>query len=253
MEKERVWIFAIIIAFTIGVCVMLKYQQMKTGTISQSHNESVQETEMAEEKDDNPLSEESKNYFKSAGYLTIEKVERTVVEDATGNSMTSYDSYYVSDVDLRKQTDLTEDYSKALAGEKFDDTLIETIDFAKAFDVNYQNMNGWEIYKTILVENGIDGDIENTTFDEETNQLTGQKLYVVEDPGNIIGQMIQGESGEVLNQKVFYQSIETTEGISIPDYFSAVVQYQLGNQKVTKSIYLQVSVNQWEEESHEAN
>lgn len=254
MEKERVWIFAIVFAITIGVCVMLRYQQIKTGSISQSHKESENVTEAVIESDENVLTEESREYFKNARSLTIEKVERTVMEDDEGNVTTSYDTYYVSDVDCVNQSDQTEDYTKALAGEEFDETLIETVEFQKAFEVNYKNVDGWTVYENLLLKNGIDGDLEEITFDTETNQMTGQKLYVLEQPCSATDWMLQeNHNDEVLGQKVFYQTMETSDGIVIPDYFSAVVQYKAGNQKITKSLYLQVTVNNWEEESHEVD
>ena len=249
MEKERVWIFAIIIAFTIGICVMFRYQQMKTGTISQSHKETEQSTEETVEEADKCLSDESREYFKDAEHLTIEKVERTVVEDEAGNSTTNYDSYYVSDVDLVNQTDQTQDYVKALSAEEFDETLIETTEFENAFQVDYRDTDGWELYQSIIQKNGIDGNLENVSFDEDTYKLTGQQLYEMKQPGSILDSMLSEVSyDELLKQKVFYQSIEVENGIYIPDYFSAVVQYTKDKQMITKSLYIQVTVNNWEEE-----
>lgn len=254
MEKERIWIFTIIIAVTIGIIVMFRYQYMKTGTIPQLHNENEVITETEEKAEENSFSEACKSYFSNAGNLTVEKVERTVVEDGEGNFTTSYDVYVVSDIDLENQTDQTEDYTKALAEEELDESLIEKTEFQKAFDVDYKDQDGWTIYEKLFLKSGFDGDLENVTFDKETNELTGQKLYVFDQPCSVIEEMLpKDNTGEVLDQKVFYQSMETEDGVVIPEYFSAVVQYRAGDKKITKSLYLQVTVNNWEEESHEAD
>lgn len=252
MEKEKVWIFAIIIAFTIGACIAMKYHQGKLGTVKQANQEAEEIVEETSEQ--NAFSEESKQHFEDATVLTIEKVARTVVEEEDGSSTTCYETYYVSDVNLKEQTECTEDYAKALDKEEFDDTLVERIPFQEAFDMSFEEKDGWKIYGELLTKNGIDADLTKVKFDEETNQLTGQNLYILEDSNSLLEDMLFDETyDEIIDQKVFYQTMETENGITIPDYFSAIVQYRIGNQKVTKSIYLQVSVNHWEGESYEVD
>ena len=60
--------------------------------------------------------------------------------------------------------------------------------------------------------------------------------------------MLQGTRyDELLENKVFYQTTETEDGKLVPDSITAVVQYRSGDETVTKSLFLQVSINNWRE------
>ena len=53
------------------------------------------------------VTQDMKKLFDDASYVTVELVERTIIEDENGNSNTKYDRYVISDVDLKKNTDDT--------------------------------------------------------------------------------------------------------------------------------------------------
>ena len=82
--------------------------------------------EIKDEEKDKPDSKDRiekviSNYEKSLGdakYVTVEKVVRTTREDTKGNYITVYDSYLVSDVDLVKCTDSTEEFAYAVSAEE---------------------------------------------------------------------------------------------------------------------------------------
>ena len=202
-----------------------------------------------EVKDAGPLSEKSTEVFKNANYVTIEKVIRTTVDDGDGNSTTSYEEYVVSDVNLKDGKDFTSEYTEALAGEEFEEEKVIDIDFEKAYGFEYTKKSGLDLLEELLTSNGIDGDLSNVTLDEEAEQTIGQKRYVLNDECSITGKLLENEEYEqVLEKKVFYQTMTNDDGVTIPDYFSVMVQFTDGTKTVTKSMYLQVSINNWEVE-----
>lgn len=57
-------------------------------------------------------------------FISVEKAERTTVEDTDGNSTTTYQTYIVSDLNLKEQKEKTEDYMLALASKEMDDSFV---------------------------------------------------------------------------------------------------------------------------------
>lgn len=189
------------------------------------------------------------DYEKSLGnarFITVEKVVRTTTEDTEGNYSTVYDSYLVSDVDLVKCTDSTEEFAYAVSAEEYDDKLIQTVDFAEGFGFSYRGLNARGIYEALLELEGFDGDLTKVAFDKETHEMTKQNIYVLSDEGSIIERLLpEYESKDVIEQKVYFQTTKDG-GMEVPECFVAIIKYREGDKVIEKSIYLQVTVNHWE-------
>ena len=186
----------------------------------------------------------STKQFSSAKDLTVEKVERTIVEDGEGNAQTSYDTYLVSDVSLSNGTDKTDSYAKAMADGKFDEALIESVDFMEAFGTSYAGKDGEELLVDLLTENGFSADFVGLTFDKDTYELTGQNTFFLKNCA-VLEKLLESEVDEVIKKEAYVQVMEDKEGNKIPEFFSAQVQYQKGGKTITKSVYLQVTVNDY--------
>lgn len=52
---------------------------------------------------------------------------------------------------------------------------------------------------------------------------------------------------EVLDEKVSLRTIQTEDEIVIPDCLMAMIQYRMGEERYTKTMFLQVSINDLEE------
>lgn len=186
----------------------------------------------------------STEQFSDAEDLTVEKVERTIIEDGTGNAETSYDTYLVSDLSLSKGTDKTDNYAKAMADGGFDETLIESADFAEAFGTSYAGKNGQDLLNDLLLANGFNADFVGLTFDQDTYELTGQNTYLLNDC-DVLKQLLDADADEVLKSEAYVQVMEDKDGNMIPEFFSAQVQYKKDGKTITKSFYLQVTVNDY--------
>ena len=143
------------------------------------------------------------------------------------------------------------DYALAIADEGFDDKKIGTMSFVNAFDFEYQKENVWELYQKLLKTNGIDADIQNATFDAKSYEITGREIYVLNECCSIIDWMLSEEYDEILEQRVHYEMTTLKSDVDVPDNFLATVKFRSGNEIVTKTLYLQVSVNEWEVEVDE--
>lgn len=249
MTRNNVLIITIPIVIATAIVVILKFNN---GEITTSgRREKVKQTVETDIKNDEMMnevvSEEGKAAFENAEYVTVEKVVRTTVEEADGKSNTKYGTYVVADLDIGNGKDVTVDYSKALLGEGFQDKKVENTTFEDAFNLAYTNKNGWELYEELLLKNGIDGSLDDVTFDTDTYEMTKQKLYVLNERCSVLNNMLDGvDYDNVLESKVYYQIAENEEGVMIPDSFTAITKYKKGNQTVTQSIFLQVSINHWD-------
>lgn len=184
----------------------------------------------------------STKQFLTAKDLTVEKVERTIIEDGTGNAETSYDTYLVSDLSLLKGTDKTDNYAKAMADGEFDESLIESADFTEAFGTSYLGKDGQELLKDLLTANGFSTDFNGLTFDKDTYELTGQNTYLLNDC-DVLKQLLDADADEVIKSEAYVQVVDDKAGNKVPEFFSAQVQYQKDGKTVTKSVYLQVTIN----------
>lgn len=186
----------------------------------------------------------STKQFSTAQDLTVEKVERTIVEDGEGNAQTSYDTYLVSDVSLSNGTDKTDSYAKAMADGKFDEALIESVDFTEAFGTSYAGKDGEELLVDLLTENGFSADFVGLTFDKDTYELTGQNTYLLKNSA-VLDKLLESDADEVIKKEAYVQVMEDVEGTKTPEFFSAQVQYKKDGKTITKSVYLQVMVNDY--------
>mgnify|MGYP000703704038 CR=1 FL=1 len=60
--------------------------------------------------------------------------------------------------------------------------------------------------------------------------------------------MLKGVSyDELFESTVSYQTVKTEDGVVIPDCITATVKYRAGDKTYTKNVFLQVSINNWEE------
>lgn len=135
----------LMLLLTVAVMITGCGSKMKTSEkLTAEHAILIEEKEAEEE------AVISTKQFSSAKDLTVEKVERTIVEDGEGNAQTSYDTYLVSDVSLSKGMDKTDSYAKAMADGEFDEALIESVDFTEAFGTSYAGKDGEELLVDLL-------------------------------------------------------------------------------------------------------
>ena len=195
------------------------------------------------------VTQDMKKLFDDASYVTVELVERTIIEDENGNSNTKYDRYVISDVDLKKDTDDTEDFSGSLADGLFDEEGSQRISFMDGFGVTYKELSGWQLYESLLKEHGFEGDLKDVTYDSDTNKITGQNIYRFNQDCSAVNKLLSGEIyDEILDSKVTYQMAEDGMHNMVPDCFNAEVIYRYDKWKITKNLYLQVAINYWGEE-----
>ena len=229
----------LMLLLTVAVMITGCGSKMKTSEkLTAEHAILIEEKEAEEE------AVISTKQFSSAKDLTVEKVERTIVEDGEGNAQTSYDTYLVSDVSLSNGTDKTDSYAKAMADGKFDEALIESVDFTEAFGTSYAGKDGEELLVDLLTENGFSADFVGLTFDKDTYELTGQNTYLLKNSA-VLDKLLESDADEVIKKEAYVQVMEDKEGNKIPEFFSAQVQYQKGGKTITKSVYLQVTVNDY--------
>ncbi|MDD3416574.1 MAG: hypothetical protein PHY47_21710 [Lachnospiraceae bacterium] len=250
MTKENVWIFSIAIAFAIGVVVIMKlnggkfpsgvHKTQSTETVSDVETESMP---IAEKVSNNPvLAEDFKKTFETTNALSVEKVVRTITESEDGGTNTKYESYLLSYLDLSNHTEQTMDYSNASVGEDFEVNKVIESDFISEYGFDYNQINGYELYERLLKESGIDGNLNKVTFDAKTYDMTGQEVYVLDQECSVIQKLLKKvDYDEIISSEVSYQ-ITNINGVVMPEYFTAVVQYKAGTQIVTKNLFLQITL-----------
>ena len=194
------------------------------------------------------LTKDYQEVFEDADFISVEKADRTTVEVTDGNSTTTYQTYIVSDLNLKEQKEKTEDYMLALASKEMDDSFVRKVSFEDSFGFSFKKRNGYEIWKKLLELNGFDGNLYKTNYDEETYELTKQHLFWLKDNCSVTKRMLENVSyEEVLDEKVSLRTIQTEDEIVIPDCLMAMIQYRMGEERYTKTMFLQVSINDLEE------
>lgn len=197
---------------------------------------------LIEEKKPEIITEDAMKKYEEATVVNAELVERTTIEKKSGFE-TEYDRYIVSDVDLKNQTDDTKDYHDALLESDGEIEEGRKVLFKDAFGISYAGKNGKELYESLLKQFGFGEDFNDVTFDEDTNRLTGQNLYVFKEKNDVTDYLLEGEVvDEIVESKVCYQLGDETGGVRLPEYFSASVRYKAGDQVITKSLYLSVLI-----------
>ena len=176
----------VVFALIVRVCVIDKHVKDEVT----DGKGSVQPTILKEKVE--VISDDAWKEYENADRLVVELVERTTIESEK-DSETEYDRYIVSDVDLKKQTDDTRDYHDALMdsdGEIGDGTQVS---FEDVLGINYKGSNGKEIYQSLLNKCGFSSDFNDVLFDDETNKMTGQNLYIYENKCDVIDYLLKGE------------------------------------------------------------
>lgn len=232
-------VFAITVAFIVGIFLMNK----KTINMSSS-SEGTMEKIMIEK--NKPISDEAIKALTEAEYITIEKVERVIRENSEGEYLTNYDTYLVAEFGVGTDAPIVCDYALAIADEEFDDKKVGTMSFVNAFDFEYQKENVWELYQKLLETNGIDADIQNATFDAKSYETTGREIYILNEKCSIVDWMLAEEYDEILEQSVHYEMTTLKSDVDVPENFLVTVKFRSGNEIVTKTLFLQVLVNEWE-------
>ena len=240
MTKERLMIFTIAIAATVGAVFCWYYYRNKPI----SHKETVSAILETEDVNEDMVDLIELDSFDVARYLTVEKVVRTQTEMEDGTVETQYDSYLLSDIDMKNGVDETTDYSDASVGDGFEIEQGRATSFESELGFDYKKLDETGFYEKLLSVIGINGSLDNVSFDEDTNELTGQKIYVLNDKCDVIDNLMMNVSyDELLSSAVSYQAKEDVDGVIIPDYFTAVVQYRVNGMTVTKNLFLQVTIN----------
>lgn len=232
-------VFAITVAFIVGIFLMNK----KTINMPSS-SEGTMEKIMIEK--NKPISDEAIKALTEAEYITIEKVERVIRENSEGEYLTNYDTYLVAEFGVGTDAPIVCDYALAIADEEFDDKKVGTMSFVNAFDFEYQKENVWELYQKLLETNGIDADIQNATFDAKSYETTGREIYILNEKCSIVDWMLAEEYDEILEQSVHYEMTTLKSDVDVPENFLVTVKFRSGNEIVTKTLFLQVLVNEWE-------
>ena len=240
---NRYQIIAIVFALTIVFIVGLIFMNKKTISVPSNTKE---EMESAMVDNNKPISDEAIKALKEADYITIEKVERVIRENNEGEYLTNYDTYLVAEFGVGRDEPIVCDYALAIAEEEFDDKKVGTMSFNDAFDFEYQKENAWELYQKLLKANGIDADIQNATFDAKSYETTGREIYVLNENCSIVEWMLAEEYDEILEQRVHYEMTTLKSDVDVPENFLVTVKFRSGNEIVTKTLFLQVSVNEWE-------
>lgn len=232
-------VFAVTVAFIVGILLM-----NNKGISRPSSTEGNEVDVMIEA--NKPISDKAIEALKEADHITIEKVERVIRENSEGAYITNYDTYLVAEFGVGGSAPIVCDYALAIAEEGFDDSKVGTMSFADAFGFEYKQENVWDLYQKLLVANGIDADIQNATFDVKSYETTGREIYIMNGDCSITELMLSEKYDEILEQTVYYEMTTLKSDVDVPDSFLATVKFRCGNEIVTKTLYLQVSVNEWE-------
>lgn len=237
-------VFAVTVAFIVCMFITNKDGVKRPGDKKENYKEVMVEA-------NKPISDEAIKALTEAEYITVEKVERVIRENSEGEYLTNYDTYLVAEFGVGGNAPIVCDYALAIAEEGFDDSKIGTMSFVDAFGFEYRQEDVWELYQKLLTANGIDADIQNATFDAKSYETTGREIYVLNEDCSIIDLMLSEEYDEILEQRVHYEMTTLKSDVDVPDSFLATVKFRCGNEVVTKTLYLQVSVNEWEVDADE--
>lgn len=237
----------LIFAVIAGIIARCKLSSLKSDSKeSRGLEPAILVTEEKSYSSEDIFSDDMKETYQVAKNITVELVERTTVETDT-SSETVYDRYLVSDVDLMDGKDTTSDYHEALADPNNMDVQGDEILFQEAFGFSYKGMNAYEVYEKLLQGNGLSLSFKDASKDDERSSITGSSTYLIHD-SDVIKLMLSGETYEEITAQNVYMQVSKDE---LPEYFSAEVTYRYDNWTITKSLYLQVTIEDREEGANE--
>lgn len=245
---NKYMMIAIVFAVTVGFIVCM-FITNKAGINRQKGTEEDYKEAMIES--NKPITDKAIKALEEAEYITVEKVERVIRENSEGEYLTNYDTYLVAEFGVGSETPIVCDYVLAIAEDGFDDSKIGTMSFMDAFGFEYQKENVWELYQKLLDANGIDGDIQNATFDAKSYETSGREIYIINEHCSVTDWLLSEEYDEILEQSICYEMTTLKCGVDVPESFLVTVKFRSGNEIVTKTLYLQVAVNEWEVEADE--
>jgi len=246
---SRWQIFSVVFGVVVGITFIIIMAYSK-GILKKTDRTMIPvESQVGFEENVGPITEEGKEAYRSAKYVTVEKVLRTSTEYTDGTCETSYDTYLVSDFVVGSKMAYAQDYTECLKEPEFDENMISQVDFWEAFELSNEGQNAWELYQDLLLENGFDANIDKVDFDFETYELTEQERYIFEEDCSVIDYLLYGEDYEIVLDKKVYYLVEESEGnVVIPECFNAEVKLLCKGKTVTKNLFVQVSINNWKED-----
>ncbi len=228
--------------YKVGILTAVMVVGMLSGCGSKSTENVIYVSE------DNPLTTESKAYFSEAKFMSISLVKRTESEDVDGNTTVSYESYLTSEINLKEDTDETIDYTEALITGELDEEKIKEISFEDAFGIDYAKKSGDEVFLSLLEANGINSNLKDVDYDEESFDALGRKLYELKEDSEVLDDLLEGVScDEVKSSKVYYQTTELSDENEIPESITAEVVYRIGDVTYTKTVYIEITIFEGEE------
>ena len=237
----------LIFAVIAGIIARSKLSSLKSDSKESGGLEpAILVTEEKSYSSDDIFPDDMKETYQATRNITVELVERTTIETDT-SSETVYDRYLVSDVDLMDGKDTTSDYHEALADPNNMDVQGDEILFQEAFGFSYKGMDAYEVYEKLLQENGLSMDFKKAAFDDDRSSLTGCSTYLTHD-SDVIKLMLSGETyDEITAQNVYVQVSKD----GLPEYFSAEITYRYNDWRITKSLYLQLTIEDRKEDANE--
>lgn len=184
-----------------------------------------------------------KETFESANHITIEKMIRTTTEDEEAEYHTAFEEYVISDIDLKEQTDSSEDFSNAFDGEMLDEEKAEIKAFNDIFGFDYKNMNAWEIQEKFYESCGIEIHFKNATLEEGEGEDSQYQTFILSEDVISKDLLDQIDCDEILDKKVTCSCRNTEDGVMIPEYYLVNIRYTKDDLIHTKTLYLQVGIN----------
>ena len=248
---------AIGIAIIIVIAVVLRMIHVKTRetVFPEAETESTEE-EVSEEVYEDPVEEVAKEiitlipgngfeegaverYVNSKSCVQIEKIFTEIVEDSEGNRKTTYTKYYAGEVDFSKMTDKTFDYTDCMSEDGYIDENTKDIAFADAFGFSYGGCSSMmEFYDLARKSSGFDGDLKDSTYDDEKYDLMKEESYDFNGDCSILYQMLGDMDYDKLIRSGAYYSLLEDDGVKFPYSFNAIVQYEKDGLTITKTAYM---------------
>lgn len=179
--------------------------------------------------------------YANADRVSVEIVERTTREKGD-ISVTSYDRYLVSEIDLNEQVDWTEDYHEALLHENTE-AGGKTIAFKDVFGFSYAGMDGEELLERLLRKEGFSISGDRIQMNREKKEQTGQTFYEISGESPAEDALLEGISKEDIRKRMhgICMGQDSKKG-HVPDCFLAEVVFQKDGWTMTRSRYAQVTV-----------
>ena len=199
--------------------------------------------------EDNPITTECENYFANANHISVSVVKRTETNDLDGNSSMTYEKYVTSDINLKDETDSTFDSTEALASGELIEDKIKELSFKEVFGFDYKGKSADGIFNGLMESNEMDTNLKDVTFDDETYDANGRKLYVLNGESSVLKSLLKDTKyDELKSSKVYYQTMKTEAGVEIPENVTAEVEYRIGDVTYKKTVYIEITIYSGEEE-----